>query len=415
MAGKGSVSEIDLERWLLEYARRRDRGDGGRAGADLPLRELRERIATAMAPLVESAARRYRRSAGDLSEDLAQEGYIGLLAALEHWDPSRGVKFSTYATHFVVGAIRHYLRDRTSPIREPSRLTALARRVDSVVSGLSQQLGRAPRPDEVASALDVSEEEVGQALLARGMSSPVSTATLEGDWETADGGLPIAQCVEDRTVLGQALSVLRPREQEVVYEHFFRDLSQSEIARKLGVSANYVSVTLRRSTDRLRRVLSESELLETRVLPATRLVDPETGLYSRSQTHARLLEGISQAVREDGLFGVVAVRLGVVSGVGRVSALTEAGAVLRRSIRRSDIGGRWSTDVLVALLPGTGETSSVVADRLEERLRAVPGLDSGLSTATFWYPEHGDRASDLVGALDGWAGSASAPERKLAA
>ncbi|MFY7952293.1 MAG: sigma-70 family RNA polymerase sigma factor, partial [Armatimonadaceae bacterium] len=270
-----------------------------------------------MAPLVESNARRYRRVSGDLSEDLVQEGYLGLLAALEHWDPARGVKFSTYATHFIVGSIRHFLRDRSRPIREPLRLTALARRIDTAVSALSQQLGRAPRPDEIAAALEVSEESVGEALAVRDLSAPVSTNSLDGEWETADDTVPLAQLVEDRTVLGQALSVLRPREQEVVYEHFFRDLSQSEIARKLGISANYVSVTLRRSTERLRRVLCESEVLDSGGIREARLVDPETGLYTRLQTNARLLEGVSRAARENGLFGVVSVRLSGLPVAGR--------------------------------------------------------------------------------------------------
>ncbi len=410
-------SEYDLERWLVEYARRRDRGDAGRAGADLPLRDLRERIASAMAPLVESNARRYRRVSGDLSEDLVQEGYLGLLAALEHWDPARGVKFSTYATHFIVGSIRHFLRDRSRPIREPLRLTALARRIDAAVSALSQQLGRAPRPDEIAAALEVSEESVGEALAVRDLSAPVSTNSLEGEWETADDTVPLAQLVEDRTVLGQALSVLRPREQEVVYEHFFRDLSQSEIARKLGISANYVSVTLRRSTERLRRVLCESEVLDSGGIREARLVDPETGLYTRLQTNARLLEGVSRAARENGLFGVVSVRLSglPVAGRSRGAILGEYGSVLRRSIRRSDIGGRWSDDVLLALLPGTGETSSVVADRLSQRFDEIAGVGVGYATATFWYPEHGARASEVVAELDRWAESAVTSERKMAA
>ncbi|MFY7952292.1 MAG: hypothetical protein ACOVT5_07275, partial [Armatimonadaceae bacterium] len=91
------------------------------------------------------------------------------------------------------------------------------------------------------------------------------------------------------------------------------------------------------------------------------------------------------------------------------------GSVLRRSIRRSDIGGRWSDDVLLALLPGTGETSSVVADRLSQRFDEIAGGGVGYATATFWYPEHGSRASEVVAKLDRWAESAVTSERKMAA
>ena len=367
---------------------------------------LRGKIADSMGPLVESCARRFQAS-GEPLEDLVQEGYLGLLSALEHWDPARGVKFSTYSVHFIGGSIRHFLRDRCRPIREPARVHAMARRVDEVTVELAQSLARVPRADEVAAVLAVTEEEVGEAMESRGRQR---AASIESDDEglgidAPDEGLPVARLVEDRVLLERALSVLKPREQEVIYECYFRDLSQVEVARKIGVSANYVSVTLRRATDRLRRVCLEAEVRDSDRQREGRLVDSETGLYDRAQVHARIVEGVSRSARESEAFGVVAVRLCGMpeSGRGRSAVLSACGRSLRKAIRRSDIGGRWSEDVLVALLPGTGETSSVVATRLEGTLRSAAweaGFRVVPACATWWYPEHGAHAEDLEERLD---------------
>ncbi|MFM7322513.1 MAG: sigma-70 family RNA polymerase sigma factor, partial [Armatimonadota bacterium] len=328
MTMRERVPETVVQRWLLEYARRRDRGAAGRSRGDMPLDELRGKIADAMGPLVESCARRFQAS-GEPVEDLVQEGFLGLLSALEHWDPARGVKFSTYAVHFIGGSIRHFLRDRCRPIREPARVHAMARRVEEVTVELTQSLDRAPRADEVAAVLAVTEEEVGEAIGSRGRRH---AASIESDDEglgidAPDDGLPVARLVEDRVILERALAVLKPREQEVIYECYFRDLSQVEVAKKIGVSANYVSVTLRRATDRLRRVCMESEIRDSESRREGRLVDPETGLYDRGQVHARIVEGVSRAARESEPFGLVAVRLCGMpeSGRGRAAVLAACG------------------------------------------------------------------------------------------
>jgi len=405
------VPETIVQRWLIEYARRRDRGDAGRSRGDVSLDTLRGRIADAMHPLVESCARRFQAS-GEPVEDLVQEGYLGLLSALDHWDPSRGVKFSTYSVHFISGSIRHFLRDRCRPIREPARVHAMARRVEEASVELAQNLDRAPRADELAAVLDVTEEEVGEAIGSRGRQRAASIETDEDGLgiDAPDDALPISRLVEDRVLLERALAVLKPREQEVIYECYFRDLSQVEVAKKIGVSANYVSVTLRRATDRLRRVCMESEIRDPAWQREGRLVDSETGLYDRAQVHARIVEGVSRAARDSELFGLVAVRLGGMpeSVRGRSAVLSACGRSLRKAIRRSDIGGRWSEDVLVALLPGTGETSAVVANRLEGTLRCA-AWDAGFRVvphcATWWHPEHGPHAADLERLLDGFASS----------
>lgn len=398
------VADATLQRWLEEYARRRDRGDAGRSRGDVPLETLRGQIADSLAPLVESVARRFL-AAGEPVEDLVQEGYLGLLAALENWDPTRGVKFSTYAVHFINGAIRHFLRDRCRPIREPARVHALARRINAASTHLVHSLERTPRSDEIAQALELPVDVVDDILAVRERSNTTTIAEADPAGDTPDDALPLQSVVEDRVLLERALGALKVREQQVFYEFYYRDLSQIEIARKIGVSANYVSVILRRGTDRLRRLFLEAEVRDREWDSAGQVVDAETGLYGREQTYARLVEGISRAARDGEPFGVVRVRLDGLpeSSRPRREALEACGAALRRSIRRADIGGRWAPGVLVALLPQTGETSTVVAGRLEGTLRQAGdavGVALRPVARTLWYPEHGLRAQELASRLD---------------
>jgi RNA polymerase sigma factor (sigma-70 family) len=152
----GAPSEATVHRWLQEYARRR--GDGnGRSSEDLPLPVLKAKIARAYAGLVESVARKFVGT-GEPLEDLAQEGYLGLLSALEYYDPQKGVRFSTYATHFIGGAIRHFLRDRSRMIREPAWLQETAVRVERSIESLTATLEREPTSGELAAALVIGDD-----------------------------------------------------------------------------------------------------------------------------------------------------------------------------------------------------------------------------------------------------------------
>src|SRR5579872_4114922 len=101
---------------------------------------IRDRIVMQFANLVESIARRFA-GAAEPTEDLVQEGYIGLITAVDGYNADKGVKFSTYATHFIIGQIKHYLRDRGKIIKEPAWLQELNQKVARVIESLSQELG----------------------------------------------------------------------------------------------------------------------------------------------------------------------------------------------------------------------------------------------------------------------------------
>src|SRR4051812_43594204 len=128
--------------------------------------ELRDRIVMQYTNLVESVARRFSGAAEPV-EDLAQEGYIGLITAVDLYDPGKNVKFSTYATHFIIGQIKHYLRDRGKIIKEPAWLQELNQRVTKAMESLAQQLSRPPTNLEIAHALGMTEESVADMLMTR--------------------------------------------------------------------------------------------------------------------------------------------------------------------------------------------------------------------------------------------------------
>src|SRR5579871_2137734 len=141
--------------------------------------ETRDQIVLHFTNLVESVARRFSGSAEPV-DDLAQEGYIGLITAIDLYDPAKNVKFSTYATHFIIGQIKHYLRDRGKIIKEPAWLQELNQKVTRVVESLSQELGRVPTHGEIAKLMGMQEEAIADLLTTREV---FKVASLDGGSE----------------------------------------------------------------------------------------------------------------------------------------------------------------------------------------------------------------------------------------
>ena len=142
----------DITLWLQDYVVLRNTcADSSKQtpAALTTLGDLKARIASHFTSLVESIARRFVHT-GEPFEDLVQEGFLGLLSALENYDPSKKVKFSTYATHFVAGAIRHFLRDRGKIIKEPAWLHELYTKISRASDSLTQRLGRPATSAEIA-------------------------------------------------------------------------------------------------------------------------------------------------------------------------------------------------------------------------------------------------------------------------
>jgi RNA polymerase sigma-B factor len=224
---------------------------------------MRDELIEAHLGLAEYLARRFSNR-GEPLDDLVQVASVGLLKAVDRFDPERGVEFSTYATHTIVGELKRHFRDKGWAVRAPRRMQELYLRLGKIVSTLSQELGRSPTIPELATEAQVSEEEVlealeaGQAYRFASLDAP-SPGDDEGDSMAAhlgeyDSGLVDA---EHRVALSPLLAQLPRREQTILHLRFFEGMTQSEIAGRLGISQMHVSRLLARSLAQLRSAAEE--------------------------------------------------------------------------------------------------------------------------------------------------------------
>ena len=398
---------------------------------------LREQLIHLHADLVERVARNFIASQEPL-EDLVQEGYIGLVKAVDEFDPSMGNRFSTYATHKISGQIRHYLRDRKGLIREPGWLYELSYKITKAADQLHQRLNRNPTPAEIAAEANLAEEAVAEVLRTRSifrvasLEAPESNG-LEGEQEMSldrrkirslraeTGQLPI----EDKIVLHEALRKLKTLERRVVYALFYRELTQTEIASQLNISCNYVSHLVRTSLRRLRQVLASDELREDhlrlrsrlgerdRVVAAKRAASPldeTTRLLSARSFRERLEEELLRASRygyeatiilfDIDYFSVFNEEHGFAQGDELLRAYAEK---LRQTIRKVDVGARYEGGTFGLILPHTGERSKkAIADRLVQELSRVEVQVKGgraratVSAGVATYPLDGSSKEELI-------------------
>jgi RNA polymerase sigma-B factor len=216
---------------------------------------LRDELVSAHLGLAEYLARRFANR-GEPLDDLIQVASLGLLKALDRFDPERGVEFSTYATHTIVGELKRHFRDKGWSIRAPRRMQELYLRLGKVVASMGQELGRSPTIAELAMETKVSEEEVLEALEAGQAyrSASLDVATEEGESLATRLGEedPSLEDAERRATLSPLLAQLPPRERLILQLRFFDGLTQSEIANRLQISQMHVSRLLARSLAQLR-------------------------------------------------------------------------------------------------------------------------------------------------------------------
>ena len=239
------------------FARCRERGDA----------RARDQLAERYLPLSRRLARRYQRTEEPL-EDLAQVAALGLLKAIDRFDTSRDVAFSSYAVPTILGELRRHFRDRTWSVRVPRDLQELALRVDRTAAQLSVDQHRAPTVAEIAAAVDVSEEQVLDALQAAGayragsLDAPrTGNAGGEGAGESLADALGDEEAgferAEERAALAPLLARVSQRERVVLALRFGEDLTQAEIGERIGVSQMQVSRLIRHALIRLRAGLRE--------------------------------------------------------------------------------------------------------------------------------------------------------------
>ena len=220
-------------------------------------KSIRDRLVTEHLPVAEHIARRFRNR-GQSADDLTQVATVGLINAVDRFDPDRGTDFLSFAVPTITGEVRRYFRDATWAIRVPRRLKELHAAVSSASAALGQQLGRSPRPSEIAAELGIPVDEVYEGLQVgyayRGES--LDEGNDEDGGSVTDGRLgvtdPELKTVENRETLLPALAKLPEREAAIVKMRFFGHMTQTQIAKRIGVSQMHVSRLLAASLATLR-------------------------------------------------------------------------------------------------------------------------------------------------------------------
>lgn len=214
--------------------------------------------------LVETIARKYSKGRS-FHEDIIQVGMIGLLGAIRRYDESFGKSFEAFAVPTIIGEIKRFLRDKTWSVHVPRRIKELGPKIKTVVEDLTTQLHRSPRVDEIAGALDVSEEEVLEAMeMSKSYQALSVDHSIEAD---SDGGtvtlLDIVGNIDDgyekinqRLVLEKVLHVLSEREKLIIQYTYLDNMSQKEAGDKLGISQMHVSRLQRRAIKKLQEAIN---------------------------------------------------------------------------------------------------------------------------------------------------------------
>jgi RNA polymerase sigma-B factor len=222
--------------------------------------EIREELTRRYLPLARSLALRYA-GGSEPNDDLMQVASLGLIAAIDRFDPSRGAPFTAFAGPTILGELRRHFRDKVWALRVPRGLQERIRSVDDAIAKLTVDLERAPTVRETAELLEIDESEVLEALEA---SDARRTVSLDRPVRSGEDGDSAAvgdrvghedegfERVEERDELRSSMSTLSAVEREVLRLRFVEDLTQSKIAEQVGYSQMHVSRILRGALERMR-------------------------------------------------------------------------------------------------------------------------------------------------------------------
>jgi RNA polymerase sigma-B factor len=350
---------------------------------------LKESIVRHYSNLVEGIARKYANTP-EHAEDLTQEGYIGLMKSIDTFDEEKGVKFATYASHFIVGHIKHYLRDKARIIKEPAWLQELSQKIEKSTRSLRSTLGREPNPEEIGQAAGVDPKTVRSHLATREIFR-VSSLSDKGD--DPDGKAELGDRVadpapdmlelpiEEKAVLKDAMQKLKDIEQQVLSRFFYDGMSQTDISASLGISCNYVSHLLRSGIDKMRRLLATQEAVEDQkriaelnkrlksyeaAVMAYTPLDIQSGLYNRKHFEERIQEEISRSIRYGGNLTILLLVVTPTSARDRLDddSIKQIAQTIKQNVRRVDIPARIDQQTFGLILPQTGDRATIVSERI---------------------------------------------------
>lgn len=256
LGGSGGKDLSGVDTWLLFQAYRRR-----------PDQDLRNELVRRHMGLAGSLARRFSHR-GECHDDLVQVASLALIKAVERFDPDRGVDFAQFAVPTVVGEIKRHFRDRGWAVRVPRRVQELHLRLAPTVAALTQELGRSPSLDEIASAAGAEPDDVLEALEAKGFYR-LAGLEISGDGDGSPSVLarrgtdePGLERVEMRQMITPLLTEFPERERRILYLRFFESRTQSEIAQELAISQMHVSRILTRILGQLRLAMSDHPALD---------------------------------------------------------------------------------------------------------------------------------------------------------
>jgi len=224
----------------------------------------RDRVVEAHLYIAEIIARKFSGRGVDF-DDLFQVAALALTKAVERFDPERGVKFASFVTPGMVGEVKNYFRDKARIIRPPRRATELARLVEAAREKMTQELGHAPLVEEIAEYANLTEDEVLEGLEAAS-AQPVSLDMQTSD-EDEEMKLSSVLGTEDRgyadfenaDLLRRSMESLTPQQKEIIILRFFENMSQREVAQRIGVSQMSVSRAERSALEKMRLAMGDHD------------------------------------------------------------------------------------------------------------------------------------------------------------
>jgi len=219
-------------------------------------KQLQNLIVVAAMPIVKKIAFGLARRASDPVDDLIQVGSVGLIKAIELYNPEISTRFKTYATYLITGEIRHYLRDKASMIKAPREIQELAFRVNTVIRQLVESGQEDPTAEQVAEAMSLPVNKIHDIIEVDRRKSTLSldqTIMMENDSFSLADKIPAGDyqeflnSYEEKIMLSDAIAQLEPKMKEVIELSYYQDLNQREVAEKLNISQMQVSRRLKKA------------------------------------------------------------------------------------------------------------------------------------------------------------------------
>lgn len=253
-----SINYQEVSEWLEKYKSTTD---------SRMQRHLQNIIVLATLPLVKKIVRSVARRNTDPVEDLIQVGSVGLVKAIRQYNPAVGKNFKSYATYLISGEIRHYLRDKIAMIRAPRSIYELAYRINKLIRELKDDNGNEPSESILAETLKTSVGKIQEVINVERRKNTISleqiiassnneTLTLF-DTLADDNQYDFESFLEDKSLIQSAIKKLEPELRKIVVMNYFGELSQSEIAKEIGITQMQVSRRLKKALKALLEILEQ--------------------------------------------------------------------------------------------------------------------------------------------------------------